>query len=86
MNIGNLIVQSYSRSRLCVVDEIDTGDSDGSGEIIVRAASASPITARSFQFTGVTIETSGDYATWGVQELMDQAAKMLARDYIEDVD
>ena len=79
MNIGNLIVQTIDRSRLCIDGEIDTGENNGSGEIIVRATG-------SFQFTGVTVETSGDYATWSEDNLKDEAAQMLARDYTEEVD
>ena len=86
MNIGNLIVQTIDRSRLCIDGEIDTGENNGSGEIIVRATGATPITARSFQFTGVTVETSGDYAIWSEDNLKDEAAQMLARDYTEEVD
>lgn len=85
MNIGNLIVQTSARSRLCIDDDIDTGNIDGSGEIVVRATGATPVTSRSFLFIDVTIETSGDYSTWSEESLKDEAAAMLARDYTEEV-
>ena len=87
-NLGDLIVMNPSRARLCIEDmsDIDTGDSDGSGEIAVRATSAQTVTARSFLFKGVTVETSGDYSTWAEDSLKEEAQKMLARDYTEEVD
>lgn len=84
--IGNLVVETLEPSVIGDFDEIDTGESDGSGEITVRANSVVRINPTQFQFAQVTIETEGDYSTWSEEDLKEEACKMLAIDYLEEED
>ena len=84
--IGNLVVETLEPSVIGDFDEIDTGSSDGSGEITVRANAVVRLNPMQFQFTQVSIETNGDYSTWSEEDLKDEACKMLANDYLEEAD
>ncbi len=67
-------------------DDMDTGTIDGSGSIEVRAASVAMTSERSYVFAGVSIEVSGDRMNWEQRAIVEEAAQMLVKDYLEPKD
>lgn len=67
---------------LDTVDNIDTGDIDGSGEITVRAVDVAQAN-RGVEFYQVTIDCEGDYESWTEADILAEAVSMLERDYCE---
>ena len=64
-------------------DDIDTGDIDGSGEIVVRAVDAAE-SEHGVEFYNVTVELDGEYERMTESDARAEAVMMLERDYCED--
>jgi len=89
IDLETLIVSVDRPSRIRELEEgdsMDTGETDGSGEITVKADSVEPIGIKSFLFAGASIEVSGGRMEWTNKSIVEAAAEMLVRDYIEGLD
>ena len=65
------------------IDDIDTGDIDGSGEITVRAVDAAESDV-GVEFYQVTVTLTGENERMTESDARSEAVAMLGRDYCED--
>lgn len=84
-NISSIVVSVNTRSTLNEDKNLEATQIDGRGKIVVNVKSAEPVTSRSFRFRFVRIKAEGEFANWSNDDLLNEAAKLLADVFIESV-
>lgn len=87
LNLNNIVVPNAKKDDDACSDDIDTGETNGSGNLVVRARSARK-DGKGVRFQDVQIEATNPennpgkgYADWERHSLIEQATEMLRKDY-----